>query len=80
TMSTAAVTSDFPLRGLAAAEDWMPKYVRHVTPRVIRMDGRQLMVIMKVTGTPFESVSDAILANNYDNLTRIITGLGRDHG
>lgn len=79
-MSTAAVTSDFPLRGLAAAEDWMPKYVRHVTPRVIRMDGRQLMVIMKVTGTPFESVSDAILANNYDNLTRIITGLGRDHG
>ncbi|MBH9665280.1 hypothetical protein [Burkholderia multivorans] len=64
-MAKAAVTTDFPLRGLPAAEDWLPKYVRHVTPRVIRMDGKQLMVILRVTGTPFESVSDVILSNNW---------------
>jgi type IV secretion system protein VirB4 len=79
-MAQASVTSEFPLKGLSAAEDWLPKYVRHVTPQVIRMDGRQFLVILRVTGVPFESVSDVILENNYDNLTRTISGLGRDHG
>lgn len=79
-MRSAQVTSDFPLRGLPAAEDWLPKYARHVTPRIINMSGRKLMVVMRVMGTPFESVSDDLLQNNYDGLTKTMSGLGRDHG
>jgi len=78
-MTNAALNSDF-LKRSPAAEDWLPKYGRHVTPRLIHMKDRKFLVCMRVMGLPFESASDAVIANNYDTLSATIAGLGRDHG
>lgn len=79
-MAKPRIETDFPIKGLPATEDWLPKYSRHVAPRILRLEDKKLMVVLRVTGSPFESVSDDVLKINYDNLTTTISLLGRDHG
>jgi type IV secretion system protein VirB4 len=78
TQSEATISSEF-LKRIPPAEDWLPKFGRHITPRVIVMDDR-LLICMRVMGLPFEAVSDAVIENNYHTLTKTISGVGRDHG
>jgi type IV secretion system protein VirB4 len=78
TQSLATINSAF-LKRIPSAEQWLPKYDRHITSRVVKVDG-MLMICLRVMGLPFESVSDAVIVNKFDNLTKTISGLGRDHG
>jgi type IV secretion system protein VirB4 len=78
TQATTNFNSEF-LKRIPAAEDWLPKYGRHVSSRVIDMEGK-FLVCMRVMGLPFESVNDSVLVSHYDTLTKTISNLGRDHG
>ncbi|BCF95412.1 transporter [Paraburkholderia largidicola] len=77
-MTAASISSEF-LKRIPAAEEWLPKYGRHLTNRVIGMDNR-LLVCIRLMGMPFESVSDALVVNEFDNLTKNYSDVGRDHG
>lgn len=78
TQADATISSEF-LKRIPPAEDWLPKYGRHITPRVVSMDDR-LVIFFRVMGLPFESTSDAVIESNYHGLTKTISDLGRDHG
>ncbi|WP_083854938.1 transporter [Burkholderia sp. KJ006] len=72
------ISSDFGV--IPATEEWLPKIGRPVTPRVTNFEDGRAMVNLRLTGIPFESASDELLTNLYDNLSGTYAGLGRDHG
>lgn len=74
-MSTSAILNNLP-----ASTDKLPKIGRHVTPRVVAYeDGRALLVI-KLTGMPFESLDDDIIVNRFNARNRTIASLAKDKG
>ncbi|SMG61567.1 VirB4 family type IV secretion/conjugal transfer ATPase [Paraburkholderia susongensis] len=74
----ARITSAFG--NIPPIETWLPKIGRPVTPRVINMEDGRAALAMRLTGIPFESASDELLDNQFENLSGIFAGLGRDHG
>jgi type IV secretion system protein VirB4 len=77
-MTQAAFGSEF-MKRVPAAEDWLPKYGRHLTSRIVGMDDRLLLCI-RLMGFPFEAASDQLIENEFNNLTKNYSDIGRDHG
>ena len=74
----ARLTSDFGK--VPPIEAWLPRIEMPITRRVTHYDDGRMMLCMRLTGTPFESASDALLTNLFDNLSGFYAGIGRDHG
>jgi len=78
TQALTSISSEF-LKRIPPAEDWLPKFGRHISARVIEMDDR-LYLGMRVMGLPFESVSDSVIESHFHGLTKTLSHLARDHG
>ncbi len=74
----ARLTSDFGK--VPPIEAWLPRIEMPITPRITHYEDGRMMVCCKLTGTPFESASDALLTSLFDNLSGFYAGIGRDYG
>ncbi len=63
-----------------SVEDRLPPIGRHVSPRVVTYDDGRLLVVIRVTGTPFEAVQRREIGNRFDALARVYTALAADKG
>lgn len=77
-MKPANFTSDF-FRTIPPAARWLPKYEQHMTPQVVRLDDRRLLICIRLSGMPFESVSDQAIKTAFDALANTFTTLGRSY-
>jgi type IV secretion system protein VirB4 len=68
------------LLGLPSVASKLPPIGRHVTPQVVRYGNDRLLLVMRVAGMPFESVSTTLIRNHCDALNRTLAALAMDKG
>ncbi|CAG9235710.1 Type IV secretion system protein VirB4 [Paraburkholderia tropica] len=68
------------IRNMPPVAEWMPKVGRPISRRISTMEDRRMFFNIKLMGIPFESVNDQVLESAFENLTDMLTALGRDHG
>lgn len=59
---------------------YVPKYGKPITKECIHIDDGKFLAVVKVSGLPFESETDASLSNYFDNLTSYFSQLGKRFG
>lgn len=74
-MSISAILKNQP-----ASESVLPKIGRHVTPLVVSYDDDRALLVMRLTGMPFESIDNDMIANRFDGRNRLIAALAKDKG
>jgi len=72
------VSSDFGK--VAAIQDWLPPIEMPITSRVTHYEDGRMMICMRLSGIPFESTSDSVLTNLFDNLSNLFARTGKDFG
>jgi type IV secretion system protein VirB4 len=74
------VISEQELTGQPAVEEKLPKIGRHVSPHVVNyQDGRALLVI-RLSGMAFESLSEGEISTRFDQRNRVIAAAAKSKG
>lgn len=63
-----------------SVEDRLPPIGRHISPRVLTYEDGRLLLVIRVTGTPFEAVQLRQVGNQFEALSRMFTSLAADKG
>lgn len=74
-MSTSAI-----LRNQPSSEERLPKIGRHVTSTVVAYEDDRALLVIKLTGMPFESIENKIVANRFNTRNRVFASLAKDKG
>ncbi|MGU7844148.1 transporter, partial [Burkholderia sp. AW33-5] len=67
-------------RLVAAAEDKLPRIGRPVAETVTSLDNGGAMMVMRVSGVPFESVSRGEIEARYDSWNRQLAAMTLEKG
>ncbi len=68
------------ISGQPAVPDKMPPVGRHLSRRVVKYDDGRVLLVMRVTGMPFESVNRRVIRNRFDALNSTFAALAMDKG
>jgi type IV secretion system protein VirB4 len=71
--------SDF-LKNQPAIEDLMPRLNLHISERVVSFIDNRMLLAIRLSGMPFESIDDAVLENRFDGLNKFFASLAKDKG
>ncbi|NYS33961.1 hypothetical protein HZZ02_09505, partial [Streptococcus danieliae] len=74
-MSTSAILNNQP-----AVEERLPQIDRHVMRHVVSYTDDKALLIVKLAGMPFESMSDDVIVNRFDSRNRIFASMAKEKG
>lgn len=58
----------------------LPPYGKNITDSIIHMDSARLCATLKLSGIPFEAVSDSTLEQAFATVSNLLVGLAKDFG
>lgn len=74
-MPTSAILNNQP-----TVEEQLPLIERHVTRHVVSYTDDKALMIIKLAGMPFESMSDDVIVNRFDSRNRIFASMAKEKG
>ena len=74
-MSISAILNNQP-----SAEERLPRVGRHVTPHVVSYTDDKALLVIKLTGMPFEAMADDVIVSRFDSRNRVLASLAKDKG
>jgi len=74
-MSTSAILNNQP-----SVEEKLPKIERHVKRHVVSYTDDKALLVIKLTGMPFESLPDDMIVNRFDSRNRVFASMAKDKG